>query len=282
MKRLIGLYKHWQREGTRRFVEQNYRDRARRHLPRAGRISHNGVLIDRRRRLFDAYLPEEFHRSGDDPEMEGGVVSAHESSTRPGDDVVIIGGGSGVTAVRAARIVGPSGSVRVFEGAETNVVAIRRAFELNEVADRCTVERTIVGTPRDVWGDAANSSRLAPNELPSCDVLELDCEGSELEILRNVGVVPRVTIIELHPWLFDEDIRALDESLSEIGHSITDRYGHDGVPITDEEEFEFLFQQSAREGERYGPSGARWPLVVETSGTSGPAERVDTESSQLA
>jgi len=152
MRRLIPLFKSWRRQGTRDFLRTKYRTRAGEYLPETDPVSHNDVLIARGRRLFDAHLPEEFHRSADEPDREGGVVGTHESSTRPGDDVVIVGGGSGVTAVRAARIVGPGGSVRVFEGAEENLERIRQAFELNGVADRCAVERAVVGPSRDVWG----------------------------------------------------------------------------------------------------------------------------------
>lgn len=272
MRRLISIVGNWRRQGTRHFLRHNYRTKAREHLPETSHISHSDVLIARRRRLFDVFLPEEFHRSADDPDREGGVVSAHGSSTRTDDDVVIVGGGSGVTAVRAARIVGPGGSVRVFEGADENVRRIRRAFELNGVADRCTVERAVVGPSRDVWGDAASVPRVAPTDLPACDVLELDCEGAELEILRNVEFVPRVAIVELHPWLFDGDAGAVEELLSGMGHSVRNRYGHDGVVVTDEAEFEFLLQQSARDGDRYGASGARWPLVIETNGDTNAAD----------
>lgn len=272
MRRLIPFFKNWRRQGTRDFLAHRYRRKARKHLPETSHITHNDVLIARRRRLFDAFLPEDFHRSADDPDMEGGVVSAHESSTHSGDDVIIVGGGSGVTAVRAARIVGPGGSVRVFEGAEENVERIRQAFELNGVADRSTVERAVVGPSRDVWGDTTSSPRVDPADLPACDVLELDCEGAELEVLRTLEFVPRVVIVELHPWLFDGDVGAVEERLSEMGHTVTNRYGHDGVVVPGEEEFEFLLQQSALDGERYGPSGARWPVVLETTRTHAAVE----------
>jgi hypothetical protein len=164
---LIPVVKDWRRQGTHDFLAHRYRTRLRDHLPEADHITHNGVVIARRRRLFDAYLPTDFHRVADEPGMEGGVVNAHEANTRRGNDVVVVGGGDGVTAVRAARIVGPEGSVRVFEGAEENVERIRRAFELNGVTDRCTVERAVVGPPRNVWGDTEGAPRVAPSELPS-------------------------------------------------------------------------------------------------------------------
>lgn len=268
MRRLIPVFKNWRRQGTRDFLAHRYRTRLRDRLPEADHITHNDVIVARRRRLFDAHLPADFHRAANDPDMEGGVVNAHQANTRRGDDVVIVGGGGGVTAVRAARIVGPEGSVRIFEGAEGNVERICRALELNGVTDRCTVERAVVGPPRDVWGDTEGAPRVDPSDLPSCDVLELDCEGAELEILQALEFIPRVVIVEIHPWLFGADAMAIEDHLSAMGHTIENRYGHDGTVIPDRDELEFLLRESARDGERYGPSGARWPVVVATIRTS--------------
>jgi hypothetical protein len=53
-----------------------------------------------------------------------------------------------------------------------------------------------------------------------------------------------------------------------MGHAIENQYGHDGTVIPDRDELEFLLRESAQDGERYGPSGARWPVVVATTGTS--------------
>ena len=39
---------------------------------------------------------------------------------------------------------------------------------------------------------------VAPADLPPCDVLELDCEGSEVEILGALAVRPRVVLVETH------------------------------------------------------------------------------------
>jgi hypothetical protein len=39
---------------------------------------------------------------------------------------------------------------------------------------------------------------LPPSELPPCNVLELDCEGAEVEILREMNIQPRVILVETH------------------------------------------------------------------------------------
>jgi hypothetical protein len=46
----------------------------------------------------------------------------------------------------------------------------------------------------NVYGDPSQLATLvvAPVELPGCDVLELDCEGAEIVILRDMTIRPRV------------------------------------------------------------------------------------------
>jgi hypothetical protein len=39
---------------------------------------------------------------------------------------------------------------------------------------------------------------LAASQLPSCDVLQLDCEGAEVEIPREMTIQPRVILVETH------------------------------------------------------------------------------------
>jgi hypothetical protein len=38
--------------------------------------------------------------------------------------------------------------------------------------------------------------QVTPAELPECDVLELNCEGSEIGILRNMTIRPRAIAVE--------------------------------------------------------------------------------------
>src|SRR5262249_41883865 len=39
---------------------------------------------------------------------------------------------------------------------------------------------------------------LPPSQLPACNVLQLDCEGAEVEILHELTIQPRVILVETH------------------------------------------------------------------------------------
>ncbi len=135
------------------------------------------------------------------PHYESGIANSLRTWVDEGDSVVIVGGGLGVTAAIAAEMVGPNGEVHVFEGSEEYVDHVSETARLNGVADRVSVTHAIVGTRIDLRGAAGSPKTVAPEELPPCDVLELDCEGSEIEILSDMSITPRIAIVESHGHL---------------------------------------------------------------------------------
>jgi hypothetical protein len=63
---------------------------------------------------------------------------------------------------------------------------------------------------------------LAPSELPPCNVLELDCEGAEVEILRELTIQPRVILVETH-GLFGAPTDLVASLLKKRGYIVSDR-----------------------------------------------------------
>ena len=194
--------------------------------------------------------------------FEKGIIDAHHLLTRQGDHVVIIGGGDGVTAVAAAKRVGRNGSVQVYEGGDRAVEQLKVLCLKEGVSLICTLHHAVVGPHIDVYGgDFASAAHVAPDEIPACDVLELDCEGSEVEILRSFEIRPRVIIVEIHPFLFSEEPDWVTNRLNELGYQIVYRSGHDGIEIDDGEMHKLLLR-SKKCGVIYLKNGARSPVVV--------------------
>jgi len=193
---------------------------------------------------------------------EKGIADAHQLLTRPGDRVVIIGGGDGVTAVTAARLVGISGSVQVYEGGDRAAGRLTTLCAQEGISGICAIHHAVVGPHIDVYGgDFANAAHVAPDEIPDCDILELDCEGSEIEILRSMTIRPRAIIVEIHPFLFAEDPAWVTDRLAELGYRIVYRSGHDGIEI-DDNDLQKLLSRSKECGVIYLKNGARSPVVV--------------------
>jgi hypothetical protein len=201
-----------------------YRRGVRPWLPSAGPARYGGVPVayDRKwgdRRVPARWVPDE---AKDVPEYEATLIAGLKELVRPGDRVVVVGGGVGATAITAALQAGPAGSVRCFEGARESVEKVRRTAEINGVSDWLVVVHAVVARPVSVYGTAPDEPAVAPSELPECDVLELDCEGAELDILRDMTVRPRVVLVETH-GLYGATTPALTGLLEERGYRVRRR-----------------------------------------------------------
>jgi hypothetical protein len=63
---------------------------------------------------------------------------------------------------------------------------------------------------------------LPPSQLPQCDVLQLDCEGAEAEILRELTIQPRVVLVETH-GLYGAPTDLIASLLKKRGYVVSDR-----------------------------------------------------------
>lgn len=156
------------------------------------------------------------------PHYEYELVTSLDKHVNPGDDVVIVGGGWGVTTTVAARAVGEDGSVTVYEGSEQNVQFVRETARINDISDRVSVTHAIVGRAISLRGEAGEARIVKPNMLPQCDVLELDCEGAEIDILESLSVRPRVLLVESH-GLHDAPPERIHELIIENGYEVVSR-----------------------------------------------------------
>lgn len=114
-----------------------------------------------------------------------------------GDGVVIVGGGNGISTVMASKLVGDSGDVIVFEGAESMIPIIRETLDIHSITN-VEVRHNIVSKAISLYGDTGDSKIISPSELPECDTLVLDCEGAELNILSNLAQSPKSIVVETH------------------------------------------------------------------------------------
>lgn len=194
--------------------------------------------------------------------FEKGIISAHMKLTQRGDRVVIIGGGDGRTAIAAANQVGSAGTVLIFEGGDRSYLQISRLLDAGGLSSTCSVRHAVVGPLIDVYGgDYQEALLLPPEDLPPCDILELDCEGSEIEILRRLCIRPRVIIVEIHPFLFPEEPDWVMNRLGELGYRIVYRSGHDGIEINHDDCLALL-SRSRIYGGIMLKNGATTPVVV--------------------
>jgi Methyltransferase small domain len=223
MRSIQVLKKSGLTELSKRTFGYVYRRTMRKLLPTISEVKYAGIPISRVRKLGDTAMSRFLipHPLEDIEDYEQALVSALKSQVCIGDKVVVVGGGEGVTAVVAAKAAGETGSVLCFEGSKWSVRLIRATAARNKVSNRLTVKHAIVGQAISVYGmQEDHSTRIvAPADLPQCDVLELDCEGAEINILRNMKIRPRAIVVESH-GIYGAPSKLIAEILENLNYAV--------------------------------------------------------------
>jgi hypothetical protein len=201
-------------QGIAELIKQSYNHFVAPILPNT-QAEYNGVQV-LAAKLFDRHLP---WRNKHNPHYENGIIESLVQNAVPSDRVVIVGGGWGVTAVRSAKLVGPNGKVTVFEGSKSQVAKIKSTIELNDVTNEIEINHAIVGPEIRMYGHIGNADYVSPFELPECEILELDCEGSELDILQNLEIRPRVIIVESH-GMYNSSSKNVMDNLKSLDYRV--------------------------------------------------------------
>lgn len=189
-------------------IKQTYNRLLRPHLPRKVGV-YNGVPV-RGPKLLDATDVKHDH--------EAGLVAATREAISPGDDVVLVGGGFGTSAVHASEAAGPYGSVHVYEASAEMYDCLTDTLAMNG-CDNVTAHHAIVGEPGDVWGDLGDPARVSADAVPACDVLQLDCEGAELALLDAIPELPPSVVVETH-GVYGASTDAVCAVLTDRGYGI--------------------------------------------------------------
>src|SRR5262249_53215960 len=151
-------------------------------------------------------------------DYESALVAGLKETVHPKDTVVIVGAGVGVTAVVAAQLA-KSGIVQCYEGGGKQVRLARETITRNGVS--VIVHHAVVGKPIAAF-DSDFGPVLPPSQLPECDVLEMDCEGAEVDILREMVIRPRAILVETH-GNFDAPSNLVASLLEQRGYSVSDK-----------------------------------------------------------
>jgi len=156
------------------------------------------------------------------PDEERHSISQIDKYVDEGDRVVVIGGGWGLCAVAIARGVGENGRVTVFEGSEKFAERCRDTLRLNSMENRVEIRHATVCETGKLWGNSGSAEVVDAESLPDCDLLQIDCDGAELEILKRMSIRPRTAIVEIH-GMFDVSEDDVDSVMISYGYEITEK-----------------------------------------------------------
>jgi len=152
--------------------------------------------------LLDFTADKKFYKKG--------LMDAIVDGVNRNDKVELIGFGRGVSTVWVFD-QGAS-HVTAYEAAEEMINLGKETVTTNRPFDcDLLIEQSIVGDPKEIYGDASAADIKDPADLCDSDVLILDCEGSEKSILEDLGEFPNTIICETHP-----EYSVTNESIIEI------------------------------------------------------------------
>lgn len=200
---------------TEKFSRIFYDGFIRKFLP--SKISiHNGVAVRDSVKLFD--FTDEF------PEYEAELVAEIRARVGEGDIVCVVGGGLGVSTVAAAEATGREGTVKTYEGSESQFDVVKKTVELNQVQPYVDLTHGVVGSfsefSSNFYGEIGDADVVDPEGLPNSDVLVLDCEGAENEIIEGLSAFPPTIIVESHGFLGSPESE-VRETLESSGYHVT-------------------------------------------------------------
>lgn len=179
---------------------------------------------------------------------EKGVQYGIDLYVKPGMMALQIGGGAGITSLRTLSKLDNSGYLTIYEGGKESVTVIKKNIYLNGYKNFKIIQ-SIVGENINVFGgNISNSMIISAKDLPSCDYLELDCEGSEKGILESILNLPRYIVMEVHPKLIGHPINWLYKFIHENNYLVDYLMGHNGNRLA-EEEFQILYNHNLTTGE---------------------------------
>ena len=149
-----------------------YNETIRPYLPRKV-IVHNGVPA-RTGYLLDSTD----HREN----WKKPLLNAIRDQSLEGRKIVEVGGGTGICTAELAKRSSRKGEVISYEADADSIETMEETLKLNKVRDIVTVREEY----------------LKSVDIP-CDILVLDCEGSEKNILEREHGNPKTVIVETHP-----------------------------------------------------------------------------------
>lgn len=190
-------------------------------LPPLEPIRIGEVVTAYDRKWLDAFLRPDLHRLYTEGRYEETLVDCIHDYVRAGDRIVVVGGGIGVTAAVAAQRA-QGGAVYCFEASASQMRLIQRTLKRSAIANRVVLRHAAVGPLIAPQGSPKGAARIEAEALPACDILELDCEGSEMDILSRLAIRPRVILVETH-GCYGAATTLVRGKLEKLGYRVTDR-----------------------------------------------------------
>jgi hypothetical protein len=184
-------------------------------------VLYHGTPTGMDHKVLDRVFPTYKQLYEDIPLYESTLIGAITLTVRPRDHVTIVGAGHGITLVFAVNSAGPDGQITCYEASASAIKNSVRTIDRNNLSGRVAFVHAVVGKALSIYGKGLSHHVVDAADLEPCDVLELDCEGAELQILRELSIRPRIILVETH-GVYGATTADVAAQLQQMGYIVTD------------------------------------------------------------
>lgn len=133
---------------------------------------------------------------------EMGIIKSYENLNLPYAKVLVIGAGDGVSIIYNSINNPNNFHLTIIEESSEQLKLVQNNLRLNNLNVEHDYVHGFAGDRYLVYGNEVyNSNNLIDINDYDFDLLELDCEGSELQIISSLKSKPKFIIVEVHPNL---------------------------------------------------------------------------------
>lgn len=168
---------------------------------------------------------------------ELGIVLSHDEIYKKEDIILAVGIGNGISLIHNCKKPRFNNTFIGIEGSREQLEIAKANAKLNGIdLFKFQLIEGYAGNPNNIYGEHNQySSKMIDINQFKFDVLELDCEGSEIEILSSLKIKPRHIIVEMHPMYRDVNIDDFLDNIKKKGYSLGKIYTVNGELIQNSE-----------------------------------------------
>jgi hypothetical protein len=166
---------------------------------------------------------------------EMGILNSHdEFALNTNETMLAVGLGRGISLIHNAKVKDRYKNITIIEASSKVIDNANINLVLNAISgNHIKIIHGYVGDSTNVYGSESMKAIQVDINQYSFDVLELDCEGSEIEILENLVARPRLIIVEMHPMNRKIEFEEFLDGLNKMGYILVKAYTVEGsiVPL---------------------------------------------------
>lgn len=190
--------------------------------------SYKDLVFPARPKIMISEIKKILNDSKDVIELdEMGILLSHDLVTKDTDTICAVGLGGGISLIHNCLKERPDKSFIGIEASSNQIKKTISNAKLNKI--NSAKYKLINGyggtTDSHIYGAENKISKefIDINKI-KFDVLELDCEGAELNILSNLTAKPRHIIVETHPSLVSIDYNEFSNLMTSKGYFLNFAY----------------------------------------------------------